>query len=149
MALIVRWLSTVMLQFPTWSCVENSWKIKTTVFGMLRSVVWKKLTTFQRYLLPPSSKRFLPTYMAQYPRRQSSLYSPTWEPEISPSMKKPCTNLPPNREAIYKGLEGQRKTTKPYSRQPSSGLRSEFRNFGILIRSANCWTVKSHRSWRG
>jgi hypothetical protein len=31
--------------------------------------------------------KFLPNYTAQHPRRQSSSYSPPWEPEVSPKLR--------------------------------------------------------------
>jgi hypothetical protein len=55
--------------------------VQTFQFLLDCCAVWscRNWPTFQRCLPPPSSGR---DFMAQHPRRQSSSYSPPWEPEI-------------------------------------------------------------------
>jgi hypothetical protein len=57
--------------------------------GMMRHVVWQKLSCILIHLLLPSLSRlwnvghFVPDYIAQYPRRQISWYLSPWEPKMS------------------------------------------------------------------
>jgi hypothetical protein len=87
-----RWLSSGMLQCVVcYKFTDVSEVLTASIIRVMIALMMEALNTSETYdhLDNRGSKhlwnvsKLLPDYTAQHPRRQSSSYSPLWEPEIS------------------------------------------------------------------